>query len=400
VQAYVLVEKTGHYHIALREYLLECDMTVYEFAPMERKVVKTDKRDAQRLANELYNQLELHAQVADKKQVVRSALPMSGVARQLHGLVQHRFELVHEETRRKNKLTSILDQLFPEFTQVFKNPNQPNGQAIRARYPTPQAIATASLTDLLATRTGTRPSNAAYAHLQELATQTIGTHDLVRQRALVFEQGQLLREMALLHEHIEQLDAQIEQLMATSREGRILTSIPGIGPYMGAVLLSRIGNILNFPDAAALKAYLGWAPHLMQTGTTLDQASLSPAGTRLTRWILYMAVWKAIGEDCPWAALYERLVPRKCAYDERKREYVGKTKVIGRVAGQMIKTIYMLLRRDAELLATIPPGMTPPDPMLYDVEMHRAHVAGAYVPAKRRPLPARIVRLPKQTEEN
>ena len=78
---------------------------------------------------------------------------------------------------------------------------------------------------------------------------------------------------------------------------------------------------------------------------------------------------------------------------------MGKTKVIGTVAGRMIGTIYMLLRADAELLASVLPDMEPPDPLLYDPEVHRAHVAGAYVPAKKRPKPARIVRLPKQTEE-
>lgn len=77
-QAFVLIEKTGHYHLALREFLLEVDITVHALAPMERKreMLTTDKRDAQRLANQLYNQLELHAQVADKKQVVRLALPL------------------------------------------------------------------------------------------------------------------------------------------------------------------------------------------------------------------------------------------------------------------------------------------------------------------------------------
>src|SRR5436305_10525166 len=44
-QAFVLVEKTGHYHLALREYLLEMDITVHEMAAMERKreMLKTDK---------------------------------------------------------------------------------------------------------------------------------------------------------------------------------------------------------------------------------------------------------------------------------------------------------------------------------------------------------------------
>ena len=252
---------------------------------------------------------------------------------------------------------------------------------------------------MYALRTGTRPSNAKLRQLPNLATETIGLRDAVRQRALVFEQTQLIRELQLLQEHIVQLEAQIEEVAASSREGRILASIPGIGPQMAAILIAAIGNILNYPDAAALKAYLGWSPHLMQTGTTVNRTVLSPAGTRATRTILYLAVCKAVQEDCAWARLYERLVPKKCAYDERKKKYVGKTKVIGRVAGQMIKTMYMLLKTDAELLATIPPGMEPPDPQLYDPEIHRAHVAGGYVPAKTRPRPARIVQLPHRTEE-
>src|ERR671934_108481 len=122
-QAFVLIEKTGHYHLALRDYLLEMDLTVHEMAAMERKreMLKTDKRDAQRLANQLYNQLELHAQVADKKQEVRLAQPHSAVAQELRRLVVHRAELAREVTRRKNKLTAIMDQLFPEFSEVFKD---------------------------------------------------------------------------------------------------------------------------------------------------------------------------------------------------------------------------------------------------------------------------------------
>jgi hypothetical protein len=42
--------------------------------------------------------------------------------------------------------------------------------------------------------------------------------------------------------------------------------------------------------------------------------------------------------------------------------------------------------------------MEPPDPMLYDPDIHKAHVARAYVHAKKHPKPARIVRLPKGSE--
>ncbi|WP_157508236.1 IS110 family transposase [Ktedonobacter racemifer] len=146
----VLLEKTGHYHKALQQFLQELDLLVYMMHVQERPsaVMKTDKRDALGLANTLYNQLALGIQVADKTQLVRKAFPPNATAAQLRGLIRHRYERVREATQRKNKLIAICDELFPEFTQVLKDPNLPPALAIRERFPTPAALATASLSTL------------------------------------------------------------------------------------------------------------------------------------------------------------------------------------------------------------------------------------------------------------
>jgi hypothetical protein len=72
-QAYVMVEKTGHYHKALVQYLQEMDVSVYLIHVQERPkgMVKTDKRDALNLANTLYNQLELAVAVLACGEAVR-----------------------------------------------------------------------------------------------------------------------------------------------------------------------------------------------------------------------------------------------------------------------------------------------------------------------------------------
>jgi Transposase len=76
-QCFVLLEKTGHYHKALEHYLLELDIAVYVIHVQERPkgMVKTDKRDALGLANQLYNQLEKGIQVADKLQLIAVRWP-------------------------------------------------------------------------------------------------------------------------------------------------------------------------------------------------------------------------------------------------------------------------------------------------------------------------------------
>src|SRR5262249_46483609 len=123
--AVILLEHTGHYHRLLEQYLLELDITVYRIHVQKRApgLMKTDKRDALGLANTIYTQLALGAQVADKMQLVRHIVPPTKAAVQLKGLIQHRYELTRESTQRKNKLTAICDELFPEFTQVFHDPN-------------------------------------------------------------------------------------------------------------------------------------------------------------------------------------------------------------------------------------------------------------------------------------
>src|SRR5947209_3857298 len=151
-------------------------------------MIKTDKRDALGLANHLYSQLELGVQVANKLQVVRRAVPPSEAAAQLKGLMRHRYELVNESTQRKNKLTAICDELFPEFTKVFKNPNLRTALDLREKFPTPHAVATASLRALREVRKKSFPSEAQLVLLQQLAAQSIGTKDLARQRGLLLEQ--------------------------------------------------------------------------------------------------------------------------------------------------------------------------------------------------------------------
>jgi hypothetical protein len=185
-----------------------------------------------------------------------------------------------------------------------------------------------------------------------------------------------------------------------AREGQILRSFPGIGPVMAAAMLAAIGSIDNFPSASALKAYFGWAPAVVQSGSTRDLAQLTRGGTRTMKQMVFLAVFQAIRQqDNEWANLYERLVKSRCPFDERTQSYVGKKRVIGRVAGQLIEAIYALHKRDAEVMSKVLPSQEPPAPLLYDPVIHRAHRRGLYRPLKSIPLPNPITVLRPRSPE-
>jgi len=394
---FVLLEKTGHYHFALQQFLQECDLSVYTVHVQTRPagMLKTDKRDALGLANTLYNQLQLGVQVADKTQLVRRAEPPTAAAAQLKGLVRHRYELVRESTQRKNKLTAICDEIFPEFTRVLKDPNLSTALTLRERFPTPHAMATASLTALREARGYTRTlPESKLLELQQLAACSIGIKDLTRQRSLVLEQGQLIQELRLLQHHIEQLESEIKTIVDQAREGTILLSM-GIGPIQAATIIATIGSILNFPNAGTFKAYCGWAPMREQTGTTFDRSHLTSRGSRPMRQMMFLIVASITRQDTEWAYLYKRLVQTRCPYDERTGERKGKLRIMGRVAGQMLETMYALLKKDAEVLGKVPSGQDPPPPILYDPALHRRHREGHYQPLKSSPHPSLIMLQPK-----
>ncbi len=397
---FVLMEKTGHYHKSLQHYLQELDIPVYVMHVQERPrgMMKTDKRDALGLGNTLYNQLALGVQVADKTQLVRRALAPTPAAAQLKGLIRHRYELVREATQRKNKLTAICDETFPEFTNVLRDPNGPTALVIRERFPTPSALATAPLSALQEMRGKARQlSDARLLEMQRLAMQSIGTKDLLRLRGLVIEQGQLIRELRLLQDHVAQLESEITTIVEQAREGQILQSL-GFGPIQAATVIAAIGSIENFPNAGSLKSYFGWSPTVTQSGSTLDSVGQTRGGTRTMKQMMFLIVSNLIHRDTEWAKLYERLVQAKCPYDEHTGQRKGRLRIIGRVAGQLIETIYALLKTDAEALSKVTPGTVPPAPVLYDPELHRRHREGHYQPLKvsaRRPV---LTLLPHSSE--
>lgn len=378
--AHVLMERTGHYGAALEQYLQEHGVTLYRIQAVKRYgQEKSDKRDAQALAARLYAQVERSVPVTDEKERVHRLVAPAPVAIMLRGLVKHHSELTREYVRRENKLTAINDELFPEFTQIFKKPNTQSALAIRAAFPTPQDIARATLDELCAARHYHYPSRDQIAQLQVLARATIGTKDISRRRSLLIEQEQLIAEWRLHQSHISRLESEITAILTTSREGQILLSFPGVGPVTAGVLLATIGSVANYETIGKLRLALGWGIRRSQTGTSFDNSSRDRAGNKQARGAIYMAVMSMIIRDPAWKAIYDPLVERMCQFDAAKGEYVGKSRVIGRIAGQFIGLVYRLLKKDHDLVVNLPPESEPPPPELYSVEVHLRAISRASV---------------------
>ncbi|MGH2505943.1 MAG: transposase, partial [Ktedonobacteraceae bacterium] len=296
------------------------------------------------------------------------------------GLVRRHYEVGQQATRIKNQLTAIWDELFPECTEILRNPNGLIALLLREHFPTPALIAAASLEDLKGIRRGHRPSQSDLEKLQGLAKHSIGITDPARSYTLLLEQTQLIQVFHLLQQQETELRAAIERIVTGCREGQILLSMPVMGPIHAATILASIGNIRNFAKRSELRRFCGCAPRSTQTGTSIDHDRMSSTGVRLLRQTFFLLVCSSVSahRDNAWSRLYHRLVIKKCSFDARKGVYLGKKRVIGRLAGQMCGVVHTLLKQDAEAVdAARAHGLPLPGVQLYDPDTHAGTGSGS-----------------------
>ena len=62
--------------------------------------------------------------------------------------------------------------------------------------------------------------------------------------------------------------------MMTNEVGKLLTTIPGIGPQTSARIIAAVGNPARFRNGAAFASYLGVAPSAAMMLSTLAAMAL------------------------------------------------------------------------------------------------------------------------------
>lgn len=115
-----------------------------------------------------------------------------------------------------------------------------------------------------------------------------------------FVLAEIKAHIIFIEQHMKSLHAAIDELVAATpalkEQSDLVTSIPGIGKFTAARLLSEIGNIANFDDAPQLAAFAGLNPKGFKSGTSVHKKTrISKEGRAFIRYILYMpslVAWK------------------------------------------------------------------------------------------------------------
>ncbi len=106
-------------------------------------------------------------------------------------------------------------------------------------------------------------------------------------------------------ERRKRLAADIEELFEAHPFGRILGTLPGIGPRTGSRILAEIGDGARFANGSRLASYAGLAPVTRQPGSSLRGEARSRRGNHRLKNAMFLAAFASL-RDPASRAFYDR----------------------------------------------------------------------------------------------
>lgn len=328
--ALIGLEATGHYWLALYTMLSDAGYELVVLNPLQIHAYR--KSGIRKRKNDRYDAYWIADYIRISQQPP-SSHPQPELL-QLRELTRFRASLTEQVGDCKRKVISILDRVFPEYETLFSNVFIQTSRRLLAEALTPDEFADFDLTELtqlLAETSRGRHGQAKAEELQSLARRSVGIGFLGN--ALRVQMTCLLQQLALLDAQRLQLEAEITALM--DRLPQFITSIPGIGPVTGAIILAEIGDVHRFAAPEKLVAYAGIDPTVYQSGQfTASQTRMSKRGSPHLRHALWQAAFMATQHDPQLRDFYQR----------KRAEGKAHGTAVGAVCRKLLHRIYIVLK--------------------------------------------------------
>ena len=322
------LEATGHYSYNILGYLLNKGLPTYVINPLHTNLyrkslslrkTKTDRVDARTIATMLLSDVGLK--------------PYTDTAyhnEELKSLTRYRFDKVQERAKLKTSIARLVNILFPELEKLVPKLHAPSIYALLAEFPGSMQIGNAHLTrlkDLLESASRGHYGRELALEIRAAARCSIGAVSPYKSMELRHT-IRLIRELTA---EIDDIEKAIQGIMDEIQSP--ITTIPGIGPSMSAMIIAEIGDFSRFDSPDKILAFAGMSPSTYQSGQLTNCYShMEKRGSRYLRYALYNATKQA----CLWDPTFAAYLAKKRA--EGKHYNVA----ISHAAKKLVRLMYAL----------------------------------------------------------
>ena len=324
------MEATGHYWYPIYSFLKAKGYTIYVINPIQSDSLR--KMYIRQTKNDSIDSF-LIAEVIRFGQFTTTSMTDENILA-MRQLCRYRDSVISSRTEIKLRISTIMEQIFPEYEKQFSSLWLSTSMGILEKYLTPENIENAPIDELfeiIKDKSHNRLTKAKAISIKEAAADTFGIK--IAQDAFSFQLKQLIDRMNFLDKQIEALD--IEIMKYYEQFDCYLHTIPGIGIIGAATILAEIGDISRFKNSSALVAFAGIDPTVRQSGEfNSTHNHMSKRGSPYLRHAIFLAATTCSFHNSPLNAYYKK------KRDQGKHHLTA----TGAVARKLTTVIYAVLR--------------------------------------------------------
>ena len=336
-QVIIGMEPTGHYWKAFAHYLQEAGYRVVGVNPYHTKKAKelddnsptaSDKKDAITIARLVKN-----------GSFFEPYLP-TDIYAELRVLSNSRESVMKRNNAVKNTIIAILDEYFPEITEVFKT--LLTGKAARQvlkSCPFPALILELGEEGVLEEIKKAVKKTVGYQKVKQLiraAEESVGVGYGIESSK--FRLRQLVEELEMIEKQLSEIEELMEKLLYATGYAEMLLSIKGVGVVTAARFLGEVGDPLRFDNARQIANYAGYNLVEDSSGKSKSGTIISKRGRSRLRGLLYQMAFTMVGCNQEMKMLHEHLTSRSKNPLKKKQSLVV-------VSKKIITVIYSLLKK-------------------------------------------------------
>ena len=325
------MESTGCYHINLFSFLssegVACvvvnPLLITNFARLSLRKTKTDKKDAQTIAQFL---------LANEKSL--SAIAFSQDTQDIKDLSRERESMTVLISGMKNDIKRLLQGTFPELEKLCS----PYGETMLhflKRFPSARLVRAAKQRDI---------EKALICPDEKRKRVMVSAEDIIAAAKISVASSGAAKELILSEKistllYLEEKKERITDVLIETCESLrieeldIIKSIDGVNDITGSTFLAEIGDIKNFTSYKHIIAFAGLDPSIHQSGQYVGRSTISKRGNRHLRRIIFLMTLCAVRSKNAFREYFLR----------RKQEGLPPKKAILATAHKLIRVIFAML---------------------------------------------------------
>lgn len=297
------MEATGHYWLSIYSFLSKNNLTIHVINPIQtdrwRKGMEIRKRKTDIIDSVLITDFIRYGNFVETYFADENTMSLRNLSRFLNYLKSSISDL-------KRKSICILDQIFPEYSSIFSDIFGKTSKELLVQLNSPsdfEDITSKQLESILSQITLKNFAAKKINHISKIAKNSFGIRFCIE--SFSFQMKLLIEQISFIEKQVIDVENEISKLL--DKINSPITTIPGIGNIIGAIILGEIGDINRFSNASKLVAYAGLDVSISQPGEYESTRNhMSKRGSPYLRRAIFQAAFVASNNDPVFSAYYQK----------------------------------------------------------------------------------------------